>query len=534
MSDLNDLAAATSAIADPTTSAADLATIVGAHPSLRAAAAQHPNVYPSLLDWLDGLGDPTVSSAVASRRDRDTQALVPAPVVPVYGTTNGYAPNGSTNGYAPNGTTNGYAPPQFPAQAFVPMLPTDRTRHNPTRGSIITAVLFFLGAVLELVQLAAPEFDVYGPSIGLCPWGWASSFFYLSSMTQNAALAITACVLTVLVLIGCGVVSLVIGTKDMRRASFLIGVILSCTTLVTTIIVIVGMSIDSYYPYYGYWFPWDNVIRYLVFLAIPVVVMLMAKVSSQKLLDVLRTVLIIAIGTIVVSLSIIGYSVPGYYNMTILFSVFIVNIGNMSLFAALLILAFTIPNLSPQTTKRNMMLVVASALAVAEGMTVLIQIVYAIESNNFGTHVAVNTVALICGAYMIVAGILGFVYRSDHSKAQLLLGLGIGLVVAQTRWFVGLNWLYNIVFVLGFLAVAILYFAGATTLSKSAIAQPYGGQPYLVQQYAPGVPQPVQQYAPGVPQPYIAGQPQPYATGQPQAYNGQPYMPGQSYSNQQQ
>jgi len=82
MSDMTDLATAASAIIDPATSAADLAIIAEVHPSLRTAIALHPAAYPGLLDWLDALGDPVLSAAVASRRASDTQAAqVPVAVV---------------------------------------------------------------------------------------------------------------------------------------------------------------------------------------------------------------------------------------------------------------------------------------------------------------------------------------------------------------------------------------------------------------------------------------------------------------------
>ena len=72
MTGMTDLNAAVGALADPSTTAADLSVIAQTHPSLRTTVALHPNAYPGLLDWLDNLGDPTVSAAVATRRTTTT------------------------------------------------------------------------------------------------------------------------------------------------------------------------------------------------------------------------------------------------------------------------------------------------------------------------------------------------------------------------------------------------------------------------------------------------------------------------------
>jgi len=74
MADYTDWATAARAVMDPSTSALDLASITQFQPSMRAQVAAHPNVYPALLDWLDGLGDPTVSPAVAARRLKESDA----------------------------------------------------------------------------------------------------------------------------------------------------------------------------------------------------------------------------------------------------------------------------------------------------------------------------------------------------------------------------------------------------------------------------------------------------------------------------
>ena len=52
MADYSDLAAATKAVADPSTSAADLAQIASWHAKLQQQVAAHPNAAPDLLSWL--------------------------------------------------------------------------------------------------------------------------------------------------------------------------------------------------------------------------------------------------------------------------------------------------------------------------------------------------------------------------------------------------------------------------------------------------------------------------------------------------
>jgi len=58
--------------------AADLGTIAYDFPELRCQVAAHANAYPDLLNWLDALGDPAVSAAVAARRGIPAPAVTPA------------------------------------------------------------------------------------------------------------------------------------------------------------------------------------------------------------------------------------------------------------------------------------------------------------------------------------------------------------------------------------------------------------------------------------------------------------------------
>lgn len=53
---------------DPATPQATLAELATRFPATRVHIARHPAVYPELLAWLDSLGDPEVSRAVAERR----------------------------------------------------------------------------------------------------------------------------------------------------------------------------------------------------------------------------------------------------------------------------------------------------------------------------------------------------------------------------------------------------------------------------------------------------------------------------------
>lgn len=54
-------------IDNPLTSASELQEIADQRPDLHVAIAQHPNVYPELLEWLVEQGDPEVVAAVDAR-----------------------------------------------------------------------------------------------------------------------------------------------------------------------------------------------------------------------------------------------------------------------------------------------------------------------------------------------------------------------------------------------------------------------------------------------------------------------------------
>jgi len=526
MSDMTDLATAANAIANPATSAADLAVIAEAHPSLRTAVALHPNAYPGLLDWLDALGDPTLSRAVAARKSADAKkteapsappptfvpsAPQPAPSAPFTPSTSQTTPifsGAGTGGFAstnvgtPVGGMYGTNVARQPTSQFAGL----RTLLSPAQMPLIVAILFFVGAFVALIGLAVAEFNpcrmIHG-AISVFPYSWSFGLWYLceSSATPATVLAIVA----VLVLAGCGVVSLFIGRNDARQSAFLIGIVLSC---VTAIFIIFNLVDSVEYASVSL----DTILTYLLFLSVPVLLAVMAKSSSKKTQEQLRTALAITIGTSVVSL--------GMYNAYFgVFEIFGVNLGNIPLYAALLLIAFTLPDTPSQRTitpHRVTMPFIASTLAIAGGATILLFCLSYVINGYFAYREPVgHTIALLCGAYMVVAGILGLVNIADRSKAQLLLVLGVGLAVAQIAWmWLGSNVVNNILYILGFLAVAALYILSAINLSKSTSMSL--GQAGIGQPYTPGQP-----YAPD--QSNIAVQPYPSGSAVAQPYAAQPY-----------
>jgi len=73
MADYSDLFVATRAVVDPATSAADLATIAQAQPTLRPQVAAHQNVYPGLLQWLKTQSADAAPAASQASRPALTQ-----------------------------------------------------------------------------------------------------------------------------------------------------------------------------------------------------------------------------------------------------------------------------------------------------------------------------------------------------------------------------------------------------------------------------------------------------------------------------
>lgn len=96
---------------DPTTTAAQLAGIATSRPDLRALVAAHPQAYPSLLDWLRGLGDPAVVAAIDARSGAQASAQ-------------GFQPQGfQPQGFEPQPQTGapiGWAPGAQPPAGHAP------------------------------------------------------------------------------------------------------------------------------------------------------------------------------------------------------------------------------------------------------------------------------------------------------------------------------------------------------------------------------------------------------------------------------
>ncbi len=63
------------ALTDPSTDAVTLAHIVQAHPHLGPWAAQHPQAYPELVQWIEQYSAAAAAEAAAS----PTSAVAPAP-----------------------------------------------------------------------------------------------------------------------------------------------------------------------------------------------------------------------------------------------------------------------------------------------------------------------------------------------------------------------------------------------------------------------------------------------------------------------
>ena len=84
MADNEALRQAAADLQDPDTTAEQLSRIAVAHPSLRTQVAAHPNVFPELLTWLAGNGNPATKAAVAVRQDKLAAAAAkqPAPKAP--------------------------------------------------------------------------------------------------------------------------------------------------------------------------------------------------------------------------------------------------------------------------------------------------------------------------------------------------------------------------------------------------------------------------------------------------------------------
>jgi len=386
MGDMTDLATATNAVADPTTAAADLAVIVQAHPSLRAAVAAHPNTYPALLDWLDNLGDPTISAAVTARRARE-ESPVPGPLAssPVtMAPDQPSAPVQSQFSMAPQQPqAQPSNQPQYPMapQAQAPMVtpqtapsytgvradfagapqwapsqspygPSQSSASNTSMMTIIAAVLFFAGAALALITLIVEEFDgcdEFNTATRYTPLGWSSSTNYWCYTSHSSGVSNTIVLLGFAVLAVCGILILTMGKKDAMKTDVLIGWVLCGMTALAIIVDIVGLF--QYTNGYGY--PGltvrlliTDLIYYLVYLCVPLFFVLMVRSKSAKSLRQWRIGLMIAMGVAIIGVRLI-FSI--FYHSMSIPSFITMNLGNILLVVALILLAFALKVPASQT-----------------------------------------------------------------------------------------------------------------------------------------------------------------------------------------
>jgi len=515
MSDVTDLAVAASAISDPATPAEDLAVIAGTHPSLRTAVVFHPNVYPGLLDWLDALGDPNLSRAVAARRSTDAQQMpysypqaspLPqeSPYPQAYETA--FASTNVVGGMDANATgmtvgtlTSGRPAPDSTVIAAPPNdVPMDEyaapyTPRTPKGAAIAAGILFLAGAAMAGWQFVLGTFTFCGlydhNSWDWYPWGWMDGFSYWCYFNGRSEywVANVFSMIAVAALIGCGVVSLVVGRKNIRTATFSIGMILSGVTAVSTVVASVGIvQIHR-----------DIMTNALVtngaadisFFALLVILLPMAKSSSYRLLQWLRAMVIVLCGIVFFS------RVYPYRNP---FGILVPNLGNIPFFAALFVLAFALPIPSSRETavaRGNNLLLVSSAVALASGMNYLISFI----SMWSLVHHPDFSLYDIRGVYLIITGILGLASLGHRRRFVLLLVVGIGLVAAQgirvIGWYQSAQyhqlWFSTVMPDLFFIIMAVLYIVGAANLRKDPakrvamqpVGQPYPGQPYPGQPY---------------------------------------------------
>lgn len=147
--------------ADSSTSHAELYELVRTRPDLRPIIAQNPNTYPALLEWLGGLGDPSIDAALTRRRapqgDQPTQVLHADNTSEfdqqVFGSAAGYS--------APEQPAYTYSSPQTPAAVYDP-----EEDEAPRRRKGGAGVLVFLLALLTVGVLAATYFLLMGDPFG--------------------------------------------------------------------------------------------------------------------------------------------------------------------------------------------------------------------------------------------------------------------------------------------------------------------------------------------------------------------------------
>ena len=370
-----------------------------------------------------------------------------------------------------------------------------RTARKATWGSIIAAIAFFVGAVFIVIDLyqslqylgldRVEQVFCWPPHHYLYPWNWAYGFdYYLcrlgDALTASNTISTTLSILPIidiLALIGCGVVCLAIGRRNIRQVVFITGIILGAVSMLATIATVVCIPvvmklqtwlINEYY----------NVFFSVLFLVFLILLALMAKSTSEKSLQRMRAASFIIVGTVVVGVGIFSCA-PGWWFSRSLYSrvpfILFVNIGDIPLFIALFALMFALPN-PPKV--RNQPLFVASALSIAEGLVLLLfagiitaNIVYRyILYSQMGPPSGYFSISVIyyfvAGVYIVIVGVLGLVKVLGRSTSRLLVGLGIGLIVVQAVWLVDSSWSSRYIYMPIFLAVSVLYLVGAMIMRR--------------------------------------------------------------------
>ena len=352
--------------------------------------------------------------------------------------------------------------------------------------SIAAGVLFCVAAGFAWIDLAIAG---TGPTGGFChgsleilyPWSWWYGFNdWVCPINTDAVttFADTFSIGALVALLGCGIISLVIGSKNIRRAAFIDGIILSVVTATATVAAFIGISyVDPTSLYRHYPASWTTVLLYLAMLAVPVELIAMAKTSSEKLLQFLKVFMIVA-----VVLSLIG--IPYVLNSSCFglgtanaIDVVFINLSNIILYAALLAIAFGLPRRSVQKTltPRNNVLFATSALAVAEGAVVFF-VLFSDVAESFGHRPVLGWVLFCAAAYMVAAGVLGVMYADSRAKFSLLVGLGIGLIAVQAIWLFIEDWDSYAQLLTVFTTIAIVYVVGAVSVRQPKHAMPSPGR----------------------------------------------------------
>lgn len=353
MSDMSDLGAAMSALRDPSTSGVDLAAIAQMYPSLRPQVAQHPNTYPALLDWLDGLQDLVVSTVVAARRSADAEAAAPASVLTARRSTDDWPSDDW-----PSDDDRPLASPASPAYAVDMDAAGARAAVDPvqpgyasSRAPRITAgVLFILGGLFGFFKLVLYNFEGCRASgewdLGFHPLGWSSAMYFMCQNNvegyystvgkewEDSTEAAVFLSVGAIVLMVCGVICFV--TRRITRAGIVTGALLAIFTMMSCIVAFIGMlELDSRSVSVD-WFRYDGgyflCVQYLLLLSIPVIFILVMASRSVITLRLRRLLLIVAM--------VFGAVVFPVLSLLLDFPVR-PELGNILLIVALLVLAYS-------------------------------------------------------------------------------------------------------------------------------------------------------------------------------------------------